>query len=151
MVVAADAVSAGEFGVADGALGFAQDDEGRAAAAGGKADAGSYAQSVAVDVVRLFEHGGLQAFGHGCSLLRETAGQTDQKFIFSTPSNDVVAAQIAAKALGEFPKDGVSSVITEFVVDLGKSVEIEKHKGERRAHALDTIGLLKEGASWPRG
>src|SRR5271168_469834 len=54
LAVAADAVAASEFGVAEGFFGFAEDDERGASAAGGDADAGGDTYYVAMDMVGLF-------------------------------------------------------------------------------------------------
>lgn len=145
-VVAADAVFTGELGFGESAFGFAEDDEGGAAAADGEAEAGGEGGGFLADGERAGEDGLADAMGEETSAFEIAAGQGEEELVFAGASDEVVAAELTAEADAELGEDAVADFVAIVVVDAGEVVEVEEHEAEVGAHALDAVGFLKDEA-----
>jgi hypothetical protein len=144
--VAADAVFAAELGFGQGALGLTENDERGAAAADGKAEAGSEGGRILIDGEGAGEDVVANAAGEEGGVLEGAAGEGKKEFVFAAAADEVVAAELAAEAVGDFDEDAVAGFVAVVVVDAGEIVEVEEHEAEGGLHALDAVGFLEDEA-----
>jgi hypothetical protein len=115
-------------------------------AADGHADARGQCGLAVVRLEGASEDGFADAVGEENGVLQGAPRQRQQKFIFPSAADKVVAAELAAKAVGKLDEDAVAGFVSVALIDTREVVEVEQHQAERGLHALNAVGLLEDEA-----
>ena len=141
---ALDGLRTGGFGDEEGLFGLAEDDDRRAAQAGGDSEAGGEADGVAVDMEGRAEDIDAQALGHHDGVGAGAAGEGHKELVLAGAAEQVVAAQEARGAGCDLAEQIVACLGAEARVPVAEVVDVEENEAEGAFHALDAVGFAKE-------